>query len=362
MDPHFSSDYRHARSRFREAVSHAGGRLIVLPIAAKGPGGDELSIDVGWFGVANPTRAFVHVSGVHGVEGFAGAAIQLQWLESGLTPLREPCAVVIFHVVNPYGMAWLRRANEHNVDLNRNCLPSRERYKDAPDGYEAVRNFLNPPAGSGADWFRLKALQLIWRFGLPTLKQTIAGGQYVDPTGLFFGGTSLEEGPRRVQDLVGERLGAVTQLIGIDVHTGLGAFGADALLVDEAAGAPGFEAVRATFGNSVAQLDPHRSSVYRATGLFGSLFRDALPQADVQFVVQEFGTYGTFRVLRALRSENRRFHQSGGASTSELLDVFVPRNRSWRRAVLSGGRAAIGEACQWLNGSGAPGAQGTIGR
>ena len=31
-------------------------------------------------------------------------------------------ALVLVHVLNPYGMAWLRRTNENNVDLNRNFL------------------------------------------------------------------------------------------------------------------------------------------------------------------------------------------------------------------------------------------------
>jgi hypothetical protein len=330
-------------------VSRAGGQLTVLPIAAKAPGGQDLSIDVGWFGAANPTRALVHVSGVHGVEGFAGAAIQLQWLDDALPAPPEACAVILLHVVNPYGMAWLRRVNEHNVDLNRNCLPSPGRYTGAPEGYEAVRDFLNAPGRSGFDWFAIKAVRLIWRFGLPTLHQAIAGGQYVDPTGLFFGGTSLEEGPRRVRDWVRQRLGAVTHLIGIDVHTGLGRYGTDALLVDEVPGTPAFEAVRTIFGKSLAQLDPHRSAAYRATGLFGALFHEALPHADVQFVVQEFGTYHALRVLRALRSENRSFHHGDGAAKSTLLKVFVPRDDRWRRAVLGRGRATIGEAWQWLN-------------
>jgi hypothetical protein len=31
-------------------------------------------------------------------------------------------AVVFVHALNPYGMAWLRRVNENNIDLNRNFM------------------------------------------------------------------------------------------------------------------------------------------------------------------------------------------------------------------------------------------------
>ena len=98
---------------------------------AKGPNGEDLSIDIGWFGSPQPRRAFVHSSGLHGVEGFAGSAIQLQWLTGNYQP-PDDGAVVIVHVMNPFGMVWLRRVNENNVDLNYNFLAADEKYEGAP--------------------------------------------------------------------------------------------------------------------------------------------------------------------------------------------------------------------------------------
>src|SRR5438093_8933584 len=100
----------------------AGGRLETLSLDAKGPNDEGLGIDIAWFGAENPRRVILHSSGLHGVEGFAGSAIQLQLLDS-LPPLPKDAALILVHVLNPYGMAWLRRANENNVDLNRNCSP-----------------------------------------------------------------------------------------------------------------------------------------------------------------------------------------------------------------------------------------------
>ena len=93
-------------------------------------------------------------------------------------------------------MAWLRRVNEHNVDLNRNFLGADETYQGAPEGYDELDAFLNPPRPSSWGPFYPRAGWLILRVGLPTLRQTVAGGQYVNPKGLFFGGAALEEGPR----------------------------------------------------------------------------------------------------------------------------------------------------------------------
>jgi hypothetical protein len=342
---YFSGDYFSARVRFRDAVSRAGGNLTALAIAAKGPGDEELTIDVGWFGVDDPKRAFVHSAGVHGVEAFAGAAIQLQWLDQDIGDVPEDGAIVLVHVVNPHGMSWLRRVNEQNVDLNRNCLTPDEAYAGAPDGYDAVNDFLNPPSASSHDWFHIRAAWLICRFGMPALKQAIAGGQYVNPEGLFFGGSSLEEGPRLLRQFVRDRMRHVTHLVGIDVHTGLGSFGADTLLVTDAPGSPTFETLRATYGSRVSSPDPGESPAYQATGTYDRILRQALPDAAVYFVVQEFGTYDTVRVLKALRAENRRHHRrprtSDPVAGSELAAVFNPRDESWRAAVLNRGRAAI---------------------
>ena len=57
---YFSPDYVTARGRFREAAEQAGGRLTSLELAARGPGGEDLTIDIAWFGAERPRRAFVH--------------------------------------------------------------------------------------------------------------------------------------------------------------------------------------------------------------------------------------------------------------------------------------------------------------
>src|SRR3989449_3260944 len=196
----FSPDYFTAEHRFREAVANAGGRLEVIPIEAKGPGDKDLGIDIAWFGPENPRCVVLHSSGLHGVEGFAGSAIQLQFLDS-LPPVPAETAFVIVHVLNPYGMAWLRRVNENNVDLNRNCLGNTA-YAGAPSAYVELESFLNPQSPPTSDLFTLKAIWLILRHGMPALKQAVVGGQYEYPKGLFFGGKQLQQGLERYESFL----------------------------------------------------------------------------------------------------------------------------------------------------------------
>ena len=96
----FSTDYFTARNRFRELVGTVGGRLETISIDAKGSKGEDLSIDIAWFGVAAPRRVLLHSSGLHGVEGFAGSAIQLQLLNDP-PKLPQDSAFIIVHVLNP---------------------------------------------------------------------------------------------------------------------------------------------------------------------------------------------------------------------------------------------------------------------
>ena len=63
------------------------------------------------------------VSGTHGVEGYYGSDSQIALLDNlrdHASP--EDTCVVLVHLVNPLGTAWLRRVNEDNADANRNYI------------------------------------------------------------------------------------------------------------------------------------------------------------------------------------------------------------------------------------------------
>ena len=330
-------------------MDRAGGYVTRLELTARGPAGEDLTIDIAWFGAERPRRAFAHTSGVHGVEAFVGSAIQLQWLEEGLPAIPQDSAIVLVHVVNPYGMAWLRRFNEHNVDLNRNFLGPDEAYAGAPDGYSQLDSFLNPPSPPSLDLFYLRAGWLILRVGVPALRQAIAGGQYMNPKGLFFGGAALEEGPERLQRYIQDRLAGVRHLVVVDVHTGLGSFGVDTLLVHAAdEGDPLLLKMQETFGDRVSSMDPDRGPAYRVQGSYDTMFSRALPQADICYVAQEFGTSSAVQVVKALRAENRWHHYGGGGidhpTKRDLKQAFVPEHESWQRTALERGRTVIRQA------------------
>jgi len=342
----FSPDYSTARRRFRQAVIQAGGKLESIGVDVKGPEGEELSIDIGWFGSDEPRSVVLHSTGLHGVEGFAGSAVQLQFLED---PVRMPpgSAIVLTHILNPYGMAWLRRVNENNVDLNRNFL-SDDSYSGAPSEYARLNSFLNPSSPPAVDLFALRALLLLARYGMEPLKQSILEGQYDFPKGLFFGGKRLQQPLKRYHVLIEQMLTNVNTIIAIDVHTGIGPYGQDSLLVNRQE----YERLRTLFGERVRAMEPDRGPGYRIRGGLSELITHALPHAEIDFVGQEFGTYGPTKVLHALREENRWHHYGGSnlhhPSKYHLKRIFCPDDASWRHSVLTRGQELLAQAIQIL--------------
>ncbi len=346
----FSPDFSTARARFRSAVVAGNGRLDTLPLTHKGPRGEELAIDIGWFGACRPRRVFVHSSGVHGVEGYAGSAIQLQWLERGMPALHDGDAILLVHMLNPYGAAWLRRVNENNVDLNRNFRVNDEHEPESDGDYATLDSILNPRSPPTADGFYARAAWLVSRHGMARLRQTIVSGQKVNPRGLFYAGRTPEAGPAAYECYLKSHLGEAVRIVAIDVHTGLGRYGRDALMVDASMGsAQAKDNMRRCFGARL-QWSDGPDSAYRARGTQQELYERLFPRADVHFATQEFGTLHGVRVLAALRAENRWHHYGNGTldhpAKRRLLDVFSPPDEKWRRQVLCRGDEVVAQACE----------------
>ncbi len=223
---HFSKNYAAARTRFIAAACAAGATMDELHLDAMGLDGMPLATEIAWFGSEAPERAIVHSSGIHGVEGFAGSAIQLALLSSELA-LPDDCALIVVHCLNPYGMAWRRRYNENNVDLNRNFVVDEAKRSGAADAYHRLAGLLNPTRLPGVDMFYPRALFSILNHGMPALRQAVAEGQYEYPKGLFFGGKQFEQSTMLFLGWLSLRLKSVRKLFAIDVHTGLGKWGSE---------------------------------------------------------------------------------------------------------------------------------------
>ena len=136
--------YKKSRQKFRDTAKKCNvdilDKLVIDEV-------DDLTIDIAIF-KGNPKQLVLHISGTHGVEGFIGSEIQneimtyaVEYSQSDVN-MNIPTLMLI-HGLNPFGMRYLRRVNEKNVDLNRNALFNGE-FKDKINLYKNVENDINP--------------------------------------------------------------------------------------------------------------------------------------------------------------------------------------------------------------------------
>ena len=353
FDP-FSESYRVARERFRGAARAAAAALRHHPVAGQGPDGCELAIDVAWVGARNPRRAVVVSSGLHGVEGFFGSAVQLAWLHrvrEGAASIPGGTLVVLLHALNPFGFAWRRRTNEDNVDLNRNFLDEGESYAGTPEHYGRVHRLLNPPTPpSRLDPFRLQAVWAVRRHGLPALQNAVATGQYEHPLALFFGGREAAASTRLVRERFWDWTRNAEKVVHLDVHTGLGAY-ADYRLLIEPPHVSDLDWYRSRF-DPVRVAPVGDDTPYAARGVMGAWLARHAGSRGYRFACLEFGTYGPVRVLAALRAENRAQHHSTPGAPAyrrakrELVECFCPASGLWRRKAMDRALEVIGQAVE----------------
>jgi hypothetical protein len=342
MEEYFPADYFAARSAFRSRATDA--ELSAHNITAPGPNGETLSLDSAYLGSPEPRQLVVITSGVHGVEGIAGSALQQLWLTEFTDSLPAETGVLLVHALNPYGFAHGRRANEHNVDLNRNALTAFP--GPANPGYRTLNAWLNPPSPAPRlDDFFWRAILLL-RHGRAALAQAIAAGQYEFSQGLFYGGREREPSLVIFAGLLAApRFVGVQRIWHFDLHTGLGRYGHYQLLLDVPPAAREFSLLTCVFGAQAVKSDHAADTThYSAHGILPTLTRHAFPAARTLSATVEFGTLGPAILLRILRAENRVHHYGSHRSDDAarireaLRDALAPRDTTWRAAVIAGGR------------------------
>lgn len=331
----FSTDYTTAREALYASAPLAGGRCFGLPLDARGPDGSPLFIDIAWFGAAAPRQVILHAAGLHGVEGFAGSAIQLAALGGGLPTLPTDAALILVHVLDPYGMAWLRRVNEAGVDLDHNVLPDGVAHAGTPGAYAAVSAALNPQTPPEAPLMGLRAGIFGLQFGGDALWGGIAAGQHDTPGALSWGGDALQQGPARLRDWASATLARVERLIAVDVRTGPGA---DQISVSPA----------------LSTAAPQAMPLGDRPGHYHTFFQRLLPGAQVDTVIQHFETVAPAKAAYALREENRwHRHGDGGIdhpTKAQLRSAFVRPQARWQRDVIADGRALLSQLAGALAG------------
>jgi hypothetical protein len=318
--------YLDSRARFRELANrlHAVVDSIPYPVDERPDPG--LTVDTAYLGNRHAPVLVVIGSGTHGVEGYAGAACQLHFMQNfSRYADRNDIAFLLVHAINPWGYHHDRRVTHENVDLNRNFIADFPAAAAQCD-YSAfhaplVANFKPLPAGW---WNELRLLSAaISKKKRQELQAAITAGQYRHADGLFYGGTSVVQARRIWENIIEAQLGNRSCIALLDIHTGLGKPGTAELISYLPAESKRFQEMQRWFNGTLRSMQSGESVTSPVSGTLTEGF-DRTAAMRSYAIGLEFGTCSPLRILYALRYDAWAARQSGG-------DAATLRERARRK-------------------------------
>ena len=293
----------------------------------------------------------VLTTGVHGMEGYIGSVMLDVFFEEIYTELdKKDTGVLVIANVNPYGMKYMRRYNENNVDLNRNFIMDWEEFDlSSNKDYPKVQSFLEPTGKIGnAFWhevgFYLSLAKEAIFTGADVISDALLTGQYESPQGVYYGGTGDEASTAYLKSVFNDCLdGEYENIVHIDIYSGYGPrynmviFNSVYETMTEAE-------TQKAFGYDYV-ISHDSESFYATTGdttdYFYRLAESKKTDKELFSTCFEFGTIGdefldTILSLKYTVDENRNHWYPTKNSTSEEVvkenyyELFYPTEKEWR--------------------------------
>lgn len=295
---------------------------------------EPLYCDVARLGDDDPEMLLVLITGVHGVEHFAGSASVCDWLASDAAQeLPTGMGAVVVHGINPWGAAWSRRYTEDNVDLARNFLDF-ETSRPTHPPYEEVDPLLRHMEGHEAKEVIEK---LFARLGERETIDALMSGQYEYPDGFSFGGNAPTWSRETIEQILTDQAGSAKRVCLVEFHSGLGPWG-DVMPVTMHTGSD-LDRVICYYGSDVIAPRVNKGT-HGAPGHPTDGYLGILGSREVTSIVLEFGTYPPSESLPVLLADHW-VHSNGQALTdfgrkiaSDNLEMHCPSDADWQSLVL----------------------------
>ena len=302
----FPLTYAAARARFRAAAHAAGARTgaVELP-GRRGAEGEALSIDWATVEPRGPRSGdgtLVLICGTHGPEGPAGSAILCGILDAVAARPRGFPRLLVVHGLNPWGFSWVSRADEANIDLNRNMIPEGQP-RPRNSAYDRI-----VPVFEVADWqedtadILLAALDAhAAQHGARAVTNALLSGQYHAADGLNYGGDAPAWATQELVALLLRETHPGERVQVLDLHTGVAGRGALALLAFQVATPP--DPAQAALLRCMARRPGNAigaEGLADHSGLIVTGIGAALPDRRVSGAVVELGTAPRRQIRAAL--------------------------------------------------------------
>jgi hypothetical protein len=351
----FSATYAEARTKFLQAAAKRGLAVNSFVLPLQGVDEETLATDVVFDGPDDAESLLILMSGVHGVEGYCGSAIQIGALDAGL-PRQARCdgkvAVLHVHAINPYGFSHSRRVTQENVDLNRNFIDF-----SAPlpvnAGYADIHDILVPQAWPPHPDNEAELALYRERVGQRGLQRAMSMGQYTFNDGLFFGGHEPTWSNRTFRRILQEYASQRTHIASIDIHTGLGPYGFGERIFACPEDPAVLERARSWWVN-LTSVETGTSTSIPLNGPIQTAFAQECPQALQTHICLEYGTHPSGQVQTALRAEQWLYRRGSSDATERaaikqaLKDAFYPDADDWKLPVWRQGFEAYLQAIEGL--------------
>jgi len=344
----FYDDYEDIRAHILDLSAQLGAESESYAIDEN----DGLYIDSFYLpSQGEQTNLIVLTTGVHGVEGYIGSVMLDVFFREVWPDLdHSDTGVLVVANVNPYGMKYMRRYNENNVDLNRNFILDWDSFDlSSNKEYPKVRSFLQPEGPiRNALWheagFYLSLGKTAITDGADTISDALLTGQYEYPQGVYYGGNGDEASTVYLKDVFSQCLdSAYENIIHIDIHSGYGPR-YNMVIFNSVYETMNEEESQAAFGyDYVIAYDSE--SFYATTGdTTDFLYRLADHKgadAEVFSTCFEFGTIGdeffdTILSLKYTVDENRdHWYPTGNKTAAQVvhenyMELFYPTETAWR--------------------------------
>ena len=300
-------------------------------------------------------------TGVHGMEGYIGSVMLDVFFEEIYPDIdTEKTGILIVANVNPYGMKYMRRYNENNVDLNRNFILDWDNFDMSSNkDYPEVKEFLQPEGKIGnAFWheagFYLSLAKEAITKGADKVSDALLTGQYEYPQGVYYGGNGDEKSTAYLKGVFNDCLDSeYKNIVHIDIHSGYGPrynmviFNSvyETMTEAETQKAFGYEYV----------ISHDSESFYATTGDTTDYFYRLAEIKNSDKILFstcfEFGTIGdsfmdSILSLKYTVDENRQhWYPSENGVTSEIVrenyyELFYPTETQWREKTVADFRVA----------------------
>jgi hypothetical protein len=319
-----------------------------------GPNGEVLNTTVCRLGSADASKRLLVLSATHGVEGFAGAAIQTGWINCHHGDLAPDTAIVFVHQVNPWGMAWNRRENENNVDIFRNL-----NYMGHPGEADPLFDLVHETMDL-ANWDERtpewldKREQLISLYGMDRIIAAVRRGQHHCPEGMTFHGSGPEWSARVLLDVVDTELAGASHVAVIDIHTGFGEYGQPLVMSYDPPGSEQHTRVSDWFDGKIytpgrdADIPSHLGSLPFAW------MNTHLPDTAITAEILEFGTFDP-TTIGEIFNANHHFHVYGDPLSAKGLEwgakyrrYCYPEEEAWKELVWHHGEEVLAKTLRGL--------------